>query len=180
MAAFPQIPAQVTEPEAKGPPDACLFVSGLPSDITENSLTEYFSNWGQVLKVTIMRDKIRPYGFVQLSDRNRAQEAIKSPEPHVINGKKINVEKTKVNTTLFVAKIPKTMVNADIRSLAESYGPVESVAIIKTPGTQISKGQAFIKFEFKEDAEKCLNGFKTTYPNWICEWAKSTRNTDTS
>lgn len=34
----------------------------------------------------------------------------------------------------------------------EAYGPVDSVTLIRERGTGQSKGQAFIKFTYREDA----------------------------
>ena len=54
--------------EPKGPPQACLFVASLSPTTSEETLHEYFSQFGEVLKVKLMKDRSsRPYAFVQFS-----------------------------------------------------------------------------------------------------------------
>ena len=49
-----------------------LFIGGISWETDENILREYFSNFGEVLQVTVMRDKAtgrpRGFGFVAFSD----------------------------------------------------------------------------------------------------------------
>lgn len=49
-----------------------LFIGGISWDTDENLLREYFSNYGEVLQVTVMREKAtgrpRGFGFVAFSD----------------------------------------------------------------------------------------------------------------
>ena len=49
-----------------------LFIGGISWDTDENLLREYFSNYGEVLQVTVMREKAtgrpRGFGFVSFSD----------------------------------------------------------------------------------------------------------------
>ncbi len=52
--------------EPKGPPQACLFVASLSPDTQEDTLHDHFSQYGEVLKIKLMKDRSsRPYAFVQ-------------------------------------------------------------------------------------------------------------------
>src|SRR5690606_13283688 len=54
------------EVEPKGPHDACLFVASLSRETKEESLKKYFSHFGTVLKVKVLKDRSqRPDAFVQ-------------------------------------------------------------------------------------------------------------------
>jgi RNA recognition motif-containing protein len=94
-----------------------------------------------------------------------------------LDGRRLRVEKAKVNRTLFIAKMNRSITNLvlatlvtrttranwesvawrgvwdqKLREAVESYGPVESVTVIKNHHTQKSKGCGFVKFVFREDA----------------------------
>jgi RNA recognition motif-containing protein len=63
--------ASTTPREPKGPPQACIFVASIGTDTSEEKLSEYFSSFGTVLKVKLLKDKaMRPYAFVQFLVRD--------------------------------------------------------------------------------------------------------------
>jgi len=160
----------------KGLPDACIFVSNLSHTTTDNGLGNYFEYYGKVLKVTIRRDKPKAYGFVQFLEPSAAQASVSNVETHIVDGNRLRVEKAKVNSTLFFAKIAKSISNSDLRAVCEAYGPVESVSVIKAKGTNESKGCAFVKFVYREDGAEALSAMKTLYPHWVIEWTKNKDN----
>lgn len=45
----------------------------------------------------------------------------------------------------------------DLRGIAEEYGAVETVTIIKTNQSKKSKGCGFVKYASREDAVKAIN-----------------------
>lgn len=85
----------------------------------------------------------------------------------------MRVERAKVNRTLFVAKFSLALLPAELRKLAESFGEVESVTIIKHHVTNKSKGCGFIKYRFREDAADAFTGIKAKNKKWVVEWATS-------
>jgi len=137
---------------------------------------------------------------------------------HSIDGRTLRVEKAKVNRTLFVAKINRnwtnhvrfycsagvadlvcvlTSPNQDLRAVAEEYGKVENVAIIKNHQTNKSKGCGFVKYYYREDAinalavrnhrfinntelatNECEQGLKSRFKKWVVEWATSANDPD--
>lgn len=64
-----QISAEPSSTPAKGPPQACLFVGSISPETTEAQLISHFSQFGTVLKVKLLKDKVnsKPYAFVQYS-----------------------------------------------------------------------------------------------------------------
>jgi ATP-dependent DNA helicase RecG len=83
-----------------------IFISGLPSTITEQTLREYFEHLGSLRTggkyggVVLPRDrdtqKIRGFGFIYFEDVESAERAL-SNQPHLIEGKFIAVAKYKQN-----------------------------------------------------------------------------------
>ncbi|XP_013402136.1 RNA-binding protein 24-B isoform X4 [Lingula anatina] len=71
-----------------------IFVGGLPYHTTDNTLREFFEQFGDIEEAVVITDrqtgKSRGYGFVTMSDRAAAERACKDPNP-VIDGRKANV-----------------------------------------------------------------------------------------
>lgn len=166
--------------EPKGPPDACLFVASISESTDDESLSQYFEKYGTVLKVKLLKDKKnqRPYAFVQFLNSKEADSAVNDVDNHVLDGRHIRVEKAKVNRTLFIAKFSRQMTNSELRDIAEAFGPIENVTIIKNHMTQESKGCGFLKFRYREDAMDALLQLKQTNKKWVVEWANSANDPD--
>eukprot|EP00010_Vexillifera_abyssalis_P006674 CAMPEP_0201548812 /NCGR_PEP_ID=MMETSP0173_2-20130828/5316_1 /ASSEMBLY_ACC=CAM_ASM_000268 /TAXON_ID=218659 /ORGANISM="Vexillifera sp., Strain DIVA3 564/2" /LENGTH=552 /DNA_ID=CAMNT_0047958291 /DNA_START=81 /DNA_END=1739 /DNA_ORIENTATION=+ len=167
--------------EPKGPPAACLFVASLSTETHEGSLRTYFGQFGDVLKLKLLKDRSsRPYAFVQYLSVEDANNALSSTHGKKFDGRRLRVEKAKVNRTLFLAKMSRTLTNSELREIAEEYGPVESVTIIKNHRTHQSKGCGFVKFAYREDASDALSGLKSSHRGhkWVVEWATSTNDPD--
>lgn len=163
----------------RGPANACLFAASLSPETTENSLYQYFSEYGKVLKVKLLKDRSsRPYAFVQFSREEDATNALQnSTKP--LDGRRLRIEKAKVNRTLFIAKLDRSLTNSQLREIAEEYGQVESVSIIKNHQTNKSKGCGFIKYVYREDAMDAFVGLKNSSQKWVVEWATSNNDPDT-
>lgn len=72
-----------------------LFVGGLPYAVTNDELKGMFDQFGEVLSASIVTDKFtgqsKGFGFVEMSDDNAAQTAIKELDGSEMNGRKIGV-----------------------------------------------------------------------------------------
>lgn len=73
-----------------------LFVGSLPFSITEDTLQQLFSQYGQVQSVKIIKDKYtgssRGFGFVEMSNEKETQEAIAKLNGHNLEGRNIVVK----------------------------------------------------------------------------------------
>jgi len=73
-----------------------IYVGNLSRDLTEDALRQSFEAFGQVLSVTIIKDRFtgesRGFGFVEMPSRNEAQSAIMA-----LDGKELNQRAIKVN-----------------------------------------------------------------------------------
>lgn len=71
-----------------------IFVGGLPYHTTDQSLREFFEQFGEIEEAVVITDrqtgKSRGYGFVTMADRAAAERACKDPNP-IIDGRKANV-----------------------------------------------------------------------------------------
>jgi RNA recognition motif-containing protein len=72
-----------------------LFVGGLPYAVTDEELSEFFSQVGTVSSAHVMMDKMtgrsRGFGFVEMSTDEEAQKAITEYDGSEVDGRKIVV-----------------------------------------------------------------------------------------
>lgn len=71
-----------------------IFVGGLPYHTTDQSLRQYFEQFGEIEEAVVITDrqtgKSRGYGFVTMSEATSADKACQEPNP-IIDGRKANV-----------------------------------------------------------------------------------------
>lgn len=72
-----------------------LFVGGLPYSINSGSLEEMFAAFGAVASAQVITDKFtnqsKGFGFVEMSNDEEAQAAIKALNDSEVEGRRINV-----------------------------------------------------------------------------------------
>jgi len=75
--------------------DSQIFVGGLPHDANEETLMQYFSNWGEIVSVRMMHGK--GFGFVTFRSPEHVNNVLQNREAHQINGKFIDCKKKQNN-----------------------------------------------------------------------------------
>lgn len=68
-----------------------IFVGGLPHDATETHMTQYFGQFGEVVKSKVMEGK--GFGFVTFKSSEAVEAIIANYDGHSINGKAIECKK---------------------------------------------------------------------------------------
>lgn len=139
-----------------------VFCGGLDQSTTNDSLTEYFSNYGELTDVVVMRDsmskKSRGFGFVTFQSMEEVDQ-VQLNRPHTIDGKTIEtkrvVPKTEAGNPEAHTRVPKMFVgglNKDAEYTEEdfrnifTYGEIKQLDIIKDKETGRNRGFAFITF----------------------------------
>ncbi|MGA1823585.1 MAG: RNA recognition motif domain-containing protein [bacterium] len=73
-----------------------IYIGNLSHDVTDEDLREAFESFGRVTSAKIIKDKFsgdsRGFGFVEMSDKSEAQNALNS-----LNGKELKGRQIKVN-----------------------------------------------------------------------------------
>ena len=76
-----------------------IFVGNLSHDVSEEELRSAFSDFGQVSKVTILKDKFtgepRGFGFVEMPAKAEAQAAINGMNQKELKGRALNVNEAR-------------------------------------------------------------------------------------
>ncbi|GBB92389.1 hypothetical protein RclHR1_00200022 [Rhizophagus clarus] len=160
----------------RGLPAGCLFVASLPSTKSDGDLQKsvwnHFSRWGILLNVKVLKDWLsRPYSFVQFENVCDAKKALVEAHNTIIEGRHIRVEQARVNRTLFIGRLNRTMNEEDIRKLLEPYGAAEDIHLLRTYSTGKSRGCAFVKFCYRDDAIRAYMNLRQHTSNYVIEWA---------
>ena len=76
-----------------------LFVGGIPYDITEDQIRDYFAKIGTVVSCNIIQDKYtgksKGFGFVEMSTEEEAKKAMESYDGQDFEGRKITVKEAR-------------------------------------------------------------------------------------
>ncbi|XP_004289979.1 PREDICTED: heterogeneous nuclear ribonucleoprotein 1-like [Fragaria vesca subsp. vesca] len=161
-----------------------LFIGGLAWDTTEEKLTDYFNQYGDVSQAVIMRDKItgrpRGFGFVVFSDPAVLDRVLN--DKHTIDGRVVEAKKAlsreeqqtsnrtgNFNATrssggggnfktkkIFVGGLPSTLTEDGFRQFFEEYGSVTDVVIMYDQNTQRPRGFGFITFDTEDAVDRVL------------------------
>ncbi|XP_038060917.1 heterogeneous nuclear ribonucleoprotein D-like [Patiria miniata] len=151
---------------SKGKDDpAKIFVGGLNSCTTNESLHAYFSQFGEVVDVNVkytqeqmgnLRDtneqnvRSRGFGFVLFGSPEIAKKVL--AEEHTVDGKAIEVKKAvrhgqPRSKKLFVGGIPNFISEEILNAYFGAFGEIIETKIIINHQTQRRRGFAFIQFE---------------------------------
>ncbi|EZG79290.1 putative RNA-binding protein [Gregarina niphandrodes] len=165
-----------------------LFVGRVPRTMDENSLRPLFGVFGTVTDIMIIKDRgTNTHGgaaFVRMSSLSHADAAIRalnnqwtpegSTEPLQVRyasgesdklGMPPEAAAPGVNAAkLFVGSLPRTATEEEVRLLFKPYGAVDEVFIMKDPMTNQSRGCAFVKLAYKEQAHYAIKKLNGTQP----------------
>lgn len=80
-----------------------IYVANLAPETNEDDLTQLFSEFGEIISARIMRDRetgmSRGFGFVEMSDKYHAMDAIDNLDMTYFQGQIISVKQAKGKTT---------------------------------------------------------------------------------
>jgi len=137
-----------------------LYVSNLPYSTVDSDLENLFSNAGEVESVQVIKDRMsgrsKGFGFVEMSSREDALNAIKMFNGKDFNGRALAVGKI---PKLHVGNLPYSTVDSDLENLFSNAGEVESVQVIKDRMSGRSKGFGFVGMSTYEDALDAIKMF---------------------
>ncbi|KAL1206167.1 Heterogeneous nuclear ribonucleoprotein 1 [Cardamine amara subsp. amara] len=162
-----------------------LFIGGISWDTDENLLREYFSSFGEVLQVTVMREKAtgrpRGFGFVAFSDPAVIDRVLQ--DKHHIDNRDVDVKRAmsreeqspagrsgnfnasrnfdsgaNVRTKkIFVGGLPPALTSDEFRAYFETYGPVSDAVIMIDQTTQRPRGFGFVSFDSEDSVDLVLH-----------------------
>lgn len=145
-----------------------LFIGGLNWETDEERLKQYFSKYGEVLDVNVMRDgstgKSRGFAFLTFAASDSVDAVLK--EKHILDGKLIDPkraiprdEQEKVGK-VFVGGIAADVTPEEFRSFFEKFGSIIDSQLMINKDTGKSRGYGFVTYD---SAEAVARVTKHTY-----------------
>lgn len=138
-----------------------MFIGGLNWETTDESLTNYFAQFGEVLECTVMRDhfsgKSRGFGFLTFREP-KCVNAVMAKE-HYLDGKIIDPkraiprEEQDKTSKIFVGGVGSDVTEEDYKQFFEQYGTVIDAQLMIDKDSGRPRGFGFVTF----DSEQAMN-----------------------
>ncbi|CAM8977580.1 unnamed protein product [Rhodiola kirilowii] len=163
-----------------------FFVGGISSSTTEETLFNYFKQFGDVVGVNIPKNlstgQSRGFGFVCFQQYDSAQRALNHPE-HIINEKKVEVKPAKPKLSidgssdtwagptkkLFVGGLPYDCTTDELRAHFEAFGVVVDAIVMINAQTSKNRGFGFVIFDSDAAAANALKSPSQMLKNKLIE-----------
>lgn len=149
-----------------------MFVGGLHSQTTADSLQHYFEQYGEVKECVVMRDAVtkrsRGFGFVRFVD-SKTVELVQNAVPHMVDGKKIDPKRAIPKRPppgqnqfkkVFIGGLPPDVNVQEVKEYFEAYGKVTDCLLMHDRNTKRLRGFGFVTFESDAAGKHvCETGF---------------------
>lgn len=149
-----------------------LFVGGINHKTEEKSLREYFSKYGEIVDVVVMKDshtgKPRGFGFITFKDAS-AVDAAQNARPHTLDGKEIDTKRAmpreesspEVHAAvkkIFVGALKKDITSEDLNEYFSTFGTIVEASVVMAKETNESRGFGFVTFDDTDAVDKVILG----------------------
>lgn len=152
-----------------------LFLGGLPDEVEEEEIRTHFSQYGQIIDLVIIRDKVtrqnRGFGFVTFKEARAMKEAfrikqrlrdktldIKVAEPKKQSEKEKTVDVSQIKK-IFIGGISKEVTPAIFREHFEKYGPIADIVLIQDRDTNAPRGFGFVTYHDSETVQRVMSDY---------------------
>ncbi|KAH7058824.1 hypothetical protein B0J12DRAFT_375176 [Macrophomina phaseolina] len=143
-----------------------MFIGGLNWETTDQSLRDYFSQFGEVAECTVMRDgatgRSRGFGFLTFRDPKTVN--IVMVKEHYLDGKIIDPkraiprEEQEKTAKIFVGGVSQEATEQDFKSFFEQFGRVIDATLMMDKDTGRPRGFGFVTFDGEAAVDACLQG----------------------
>uniref|UniRef100_A0A8C6A1F1 Heterogeneous nuclear ribonucleoproteins A2/B1 n=1 Tax=Marmota marmota marmota TaxID=9994 RepID=A0A8C6A1F1_MARMA len=148
-----------------------LFIGGLSFKTTEESLRNYYEQWGKLTDCVVMRDpaskRSRGFGFVTFSSMAEVDAAI-AARPHSVDGRVVEPKRAVAREEsgkpgarvtvkkLFVGGIKEDTEEHHLRDYFEEYGKIDTIEIITDRQSGKKRGFGFVTFDDHDPVDKIV------------------------
>uniref|UniRef100_F1KXM1 Heterogeneous nuclear ribonucleoprotein A1 n=1 Tax=Ascaris suum TaxID=6253 RepID=F1KXM1_ASCSU len=148
-----------------------MFIGGLTSTTTDETLKEFYSTWGELVDCVVMRDpttkRSRGFGFVTYSKQSEVNAAMEN-RPHVIDGKTVDPkravprdqsQRNEANVSskrLYISGVREGHTEEMFTDYFSNYGNVIKCEVIVDKNTGKPRGFAFVTFDDYDAVDKCV------------------------
>ncbi|KAL3238380.1 Hrp1p [Nakaseomyces bracarensis] len=149
--------------------DSCkMFIGGLNWETTEDGLRDYFSKYGAVEELKIMKDpatgRSRGFGFLTFESARSVDEVVKTQ--HILDGKVIDPkraiprEEQDKTGKIFVGGIGPDVRPKEFEEFFAQWGTIIDAQLMLDKDTGRSRGFGFITYDSPDAVDKvCQNKF---------------------
>ncbi|KAI1003644.1 hypothetical protein K3495_g4566 [Podosphaera aphanis] len=155
--------------EGQGPgikEDGKMFIGGLNWETTDQSLKEYFSQFGEVIECMVMRDGIsgrsRGFGFLTFKDARTVN--IVMVKEHYLDGKIIDPKRAiprdeqERTSKIFVGGVSQEATEQDFKEYFMQFGRIVDATLMMDKDTGRPRGFGFVTFDSEAAVDACLSG----------------------
>ncbi|KAI1091285.1 RNA-binding domain-containing protein [Rostrohypoxylon terebratum] len=142
-----------------------MFIGGLNWETTDQSLRDYFSQFGEVTECTVMRDggsgRSRGFGFLTFKDPKTVN--IVMVKEHFLDGKIIDPKRAiprdeqEKTSKIFVGGVSQETTEPEFKDYFAQFGRVVDATLMMDKDTGRPRGFGFVTFESEVGVEACLS-----------------------
>ncbi|XP_007524623.1 heterogeneous nuclear ribonucleoprotein A1-like [Erinaceus europaeus] len=148
-----------------------LFIGGLSSETTNQSLRSHFEQWGTLTDCVVIKDPntkySRGFGFVTYATGEQV-DATMNARPHRVDGKLVETKRAVSREDsrhpgahitvrkIFVSGIKEDIEEHHLKDYFKQYGNIEVIDIMTDPGSGKKRGFAFITFDDHDAVDKIV------------------------
>ena len=151
-----------------------LFLGGIPLDITNEELFEYFSQYGSILRVAVSKKSPEEtinmgYGYLETVDM-RSLQKIRQKDFYMINNRKVEVkpyfrkgkQKSEIladvqNRRIYINNLPDSWKDSDLRNFFSKFGPLENCYMLKDSQKKKNIDDAYLLYKRGDDCAKLFD-----------------------
>ena len=150
-----------------------LYIGDIPADLSEEDLRSYFTTVDDSAKFSLIRKQLssrlnsKGFGFLFVSSKPSAQRLLDTE--HYVRGFKLRCEESLTsevlvlekdslrNRRVFIRNIKRGTSEDSIREALSSFGPIESIFIVKAQSTNKARSFGYVTFQSEHTANKWLD-----------------------
>ena len=148
-----------------------LFVGGVAPHISEQALFEHFSQFCDITKVRIMREKktreSKGYAYITVADSRRTLYIMSVQ--HLIMGRKLDVQLATSKgdkrewkalqrcRRVYAVGLPPGTTNEQVAAAFQQFGEVRNAFVIREHESRIGREYAYIQFEDDHASDQALS-----------------------
>ncbi|KAF4121048.1 RNA-binding protein Musashi [Geosmithia morbida] len=151
--------------KASAKDDGKMFIGGLNWETTDQSLRDYFSQFGEVVECTVMRDsatgRSRGFGFLTFKDAKTVN--IVMVKEHYLDGKIIDPKRAiprdeqEKTSKIFVGGVSQETTDQEFRDYFAQFGRVVDATLMMDKDTGRPRGFGFVTFESESGVDACID-----------------------
>ncbi|KAJ5097544.1 hypothetical protein N7456_008265 [Penicillium angulare] len=145
--------------------DGKMFIGGLNWETTDQSLRDYFSQFGEVQECTVMRDsatgRSRGFGFLTFRDPKTVNTVM--VKEHYLDGKIIDPKRAiprdeqEKTSKIFVGGVSQEATEQDFKQFFMQFGRVVDATLMIDKDTGRPRGFGFVTFDSETAVENALS-----------------------